>query len=94
MELKYHTCADVFYNEKGELYPNPIQSLEELENMYCEAISMYKILKEREEKFLSSNINEDDDLIFDLAMSNFNLENLIGSLEWKLDLKFLHEVNK
>ena len=55
---------------------------------------MYKILKEREEKFLSSNINEDDDLIFELAMSNFNLENLIGSLEWKLDLKFLHEVNK
>ena len=94
MELKYYTSADFFYDKNGELYPNPTQSLEELEKMYCDVVSKYKILKKKEAEFLASNMDEDDNLLLDTAFCTFNFVNYIDSLEWKIDLKILHEANK
>ncbi len=94
MELKYHTSADLFYDKNGVLYPNPTQSIAELEEMYCDAVSKYKISREKEAELLSNNVIEDDDLFFDIAMNNFNLESLISGLEWKIDLKLLHDANE
>ena len=94
MELKYHTSADFFYDKNGELYSNPNESLEELEKMYCEAVSKYKIAKKKEAVLLSSNKDEDDDSLLDIAFCTFNFANYIEGLEWKIDLKILHEANK
>ena len=94
MELKYHTSADFFYDKNGELYSNPNESLEELEKMYCEVVLKYKIAKKKEAELLSSNMDEDDDSLLDIAFGIFNFANYIESLEWKIDLKILHEANK
>ena len=93
MELKYHTCADFFYDKHGKLYPNLNESLEELEKMYCDAVSKYKIAKKKEAELLSSNMDEDDGSLLDIALSTFNFANYIESLEWKIDLKILHAAN-
>ena len=94
MGLKYHTSADFFYDKNGELYSNPNESLEELEKMYCEVVLKYKIAKKKEAELLSSNMDEDDDQLLDIAFGIFNFANYIESLEWKIDLKILHEANK
>ena len=93
MGLKYHTCADFFYDMNGELYPSPNESLEELEKMHCEVVLKYKIAKKKEAELLSSNMDEDDDSLLDIAFGTFNFANYIESLEWKIDLKILHEAN-
>lgn len=94
MKLKYHTCVDAFYDMNGDLYSNPNENLEELEKMYCEAVSKYKIVKKKEAELLSSNMDEDDDSLLDIAFGTFNFVNYIENLEWKIDLKILHEANK
>ncbi len=94
MELKYHTSADFFFDKNGKLYPNPNESLEELEKMYCDAVSKYKIAKKKEAKLFGSNQDENDDSLLDIAFCTFNFANYIESLEWKIDLKILHEANK
>ena len=94
MELKYHTSADFFYDKNGELYSNPNESLEELEKMYCEVVLKYKIAKKKEAKLFGSNQDENDDSLLDIAFCTFNFANYIESLEWKIDLKILHEANK
>ena len=41
MNLKYHTDSSVFYDKDGNLFPNPTQSLKELEMKYQEVITKY-----------------------------------------------------
>ena len=95
MELKYHTSADSFYDKNGVLYPNPTQSLEELEKMYCDTVSKYKIAKKKEAELLSTpNKDKDDDSLLNISLCSFNFVNYIESMEWKIDLKILHETNK
>ena len=84
MELRYHTNSDSFYDIDGNLYPNPTQTLDELEKQYQEAITKYKELK----TFCSTSGNECDE--FDKELLRFNLGNFIENLEWKIDLKLLH----
>ena len=49
--------------------------------------------KKKEAELLSSNMDEDDNLLLDTAFCTFNFVNYIESLEWKVDLKILHAAN-
>jgi hypothetical protein len=85
MILKYHTDSSIFYNKDGNLFPNPTQSLKELEMKYQEVITKYH---EIGSVYLSDS-NEFDR--FDIELLRFNLCNIIENLEWKIDLKLLHQ---
>ena len=41
MNLKYHTDTCIFYDKDGNLFPNPAQSLKELDMKYQEVITKY-----------------------------------------------------
>ena len=41
MNLKYHTDCSIFYDKDGNLFPNPAQSLKELDMKYQEVITKY-----------------------------------------------------
>ena len=84
-KLKYHTDNSTFYDKEGSLYPNPTQTIEELEKIHHEAITKYKSID-------VSHIpydNEYDE--FDKELLRFNLSNFIERIEWKIDLKLLHQ---
>ena len=85
MNLKYHTDSSVFYGKDGNLFPNPTQSLKELEMKCQEVITKYH---EMGSVYLSDS-NEFDR--FDIELLRFNLCNIIENLEWKIDLKLLHQ---
>ena len=85
MNLKYHTDSSIFYDKDGNLFPNPAQTLEELEIKYQEATTKYH---EIDSIHLLDN-NEYD--MFDIELLRFNLCNIIENLEWKIDLKLLHQ---
>ena len=85
MNLKYHTDSSIFYDKDGNLFPNPTQSLKELEMKYQEVITKYH---EIGSVYLSDS-NEFDR--FDIELLRFNLCNIIENLEWKIDLKLLHQ---
>jgi hypothetical protein len=85
MNLKYHTDTCIFYDKDGNLFPNPTQSLKELEMKYQEVITKYH---EIGSVYLSDS-NEFDR--FDIELLRFNLCNIIENLEWKIDLKLLHQ---
>ena len=42
MKLRYHADSSTFYDKDGKLFPNPAQTLEELETRRHEAIAKYK----------------------------------------------------
>ena len=85
MNLKYHTENSIFYDKDGNLFPNPAQSLKELEMKYQEVIKKYHEI----ESVHLSDSNEFDR--FDIELLRFNLCNIIENLEWKIDLKLLHQ---
>ena len=41
IKLKYHTDCSSFYDKNGGLFPNPTQTLEELEMKHQEVITKY-----------------------------------------------------
>ena len=85
MNLKYHTDSSIFYDKDGNLFPNPTQTLEELEMKHQEVITKYYKI---DSIHLLDN-NEYD--MFDIELLRFNLCNFIENLEWKIDLKLLHQ---
>lgn len=85
MNLKYHTDSSIFYDKDGNLFPIPSQSLKELEMKYHEAITKYHEIG----SVHFSDSNEFDR--FDIELLRFNLCNIIENLEWKIDLKLLHQ---
>ena len=83
MTLKYHIDKSIFYQKNGELFPEPTQTLEELEKIYKESIEKYHKIK-------SQQFSDSYDIL-DMELLRFNLGNFIENLEWKIDLKLLHQ---
>lgn len=88
MEFRYHSDASRFYNSEGHIYPEPKETLEDLEALLAEATQKLKSLPPS--KPASEYSDDDDDLLLDHGMARFNLCSLIENLEWKIDLKLLH----
>ena len=83
MSLKYYIDKSIFYQKNGELFPEPSQALEELEKIYKESIDKYHRIK-------SQHFSDNYDTL-DIELIRFNLGNFIENLEWKIDLKLLHQ---
>ena len=83
MTLRYHIDKSIFYQKNGELFPEPTQTLEELEKIYKESIEKYHKIK-------SQQFSDSYDIL-DIELLRFNLGNFIENLEWKIDLKLLHQ---
>ena len=88
MNLRFHTDPSVFYDQSGNLYPEPKETVEELEAKLKEACEKLKSLPKP--KPASEYSDDDDDIFFDLGMAWFNLCNYIENLEWKIDLKLFY----
>ena len=94
MNLRFHIAPSVFYDLSGKLYPEPKETLKELEAKLKEACEKLKSLPEPKQacEYSDDNDNDndnDDDLFFDLGLARFNLCSFIENLEWKIDLKLL-----
>lgn len=89
MNLRFHIDPSVFYDQSGKLYPEPKETLKELEAKLKEACEKLKSLPEPKQACEYSDDN-DDDLFFDLGLTRFNLCSFIENLEWKIDLKLLY----
>ena len=89
MNLRFHTDPSVFYDQGGYLYPEPKETLEELEAKFNDACEKLKALQKP--KSASEYTDDDDnDLFFDLGIARFNLCSFIENLEWKIDLKLFY----
>ena len=88
MKLRFHSDLSVFYNQSGDLYPKPKETVEELEAKLKEACEKLKSLQKP--KSASEYSDDDDDIFFDLGMARFNLCSYIENLEWKIDLKLFY----
>lgn len=88
MNLRFHTDPSVFYDQNGNLYPSPKETLEELEAKLNEACEKMKALPKP--KPPGEYTDDDDDLFFDLGIARFNLCSFIENLEWKIDLKLFY----
>ena len=88
MKLRFHSDLSAFYNQSGDLYPEPKETLEELEAKLKEACEKLKSLPKP--KPASEYSDEDDDIFFDLGMARFNLCSCIENLERKVDLKLFY----
>ena len=84
MKLRYHSDSAIFYDENGNLYPEPAETLETLEAKMEEACNKLKSLPSSAP--VDECTDDDDDLLFDIGMARFNLCSLIENLEWKIDL--------
>ena len=89
MNLRFHADLSVFYDHRGNLYPEPIETLKELEAKLKEACEKLKSLPKPKQACEYSDDN-DDDLFFDLGLARFNLCSFIENLEWKIDLKLFY----
>lgn len=89
--MRYHTDDSNFYDSEGSLYPEPTETLEELEAKLSEAVATWKALPKEKP---ASEYTDDDDLFFDIGTARFNLCNLIERLEELIDLKLLHQEKK
>ena len=89
MNLRFHSDLSVFYDQSGNLYPEPKETLKELEAKLKEACEKLKALPEPK---LASEYSDDDDddLFFDHDIARFNLCSFIENLEWKIDLKLFY----
>ena len=89
MNLRFHTDLSVFYDQSGNLYPEPKETLKELEAKLKEACGKLKSLPKPKLacEYFDDN---DDDLFFDLGLARFNLCSFIENLEWKIDLKLFY----
>lgn len=88
MKLRYHSDSSSFYDKDMNLYPEPKESLEELEVKLKEACERLKALQKP--KPASEYSDDDDDMFFDLGMARFNLCSYIENLERKIDLKLIY----
>ena len=79
IKLKYHTDCSSLYDKNGGLFPNPTQTLEELEMKHQEIITKYYKI----DSIHLLNNNEYD--MFDIELLRFNLCNIIENLEWKIE---------
>ena len=91
MKLRFHSDLSVFYNQSGDLYPEPKETVEELEAKLKEACEKLKSLPKA--KPAIEYTDDDDDILFDLGMARFNLCSYIENLELKIDLKLLYTIN-
>lgn len=89
MNLRFHTDLSVFYNQSGNLYPEPKETLKELEAKLKEACEKLKSLPKPKQAYEYSDDN-DDDLFFDLGLARFNLCSFNEYLECKIDLKLFY----
>lgn len=89
MSLKFHSDCSSFYNEAGALFPEPMETLEDLEVKLKDAHNRLLALP-KPKPASDYAANEDDDLTVDLGIARFNLCSFIENLEWKIDLKLLH----
>lgn len=87
MKLRYHSDSSSFYDKDMNLYPEPKESLEELEVKLKEACEKLKSLPNPKP---ASENTDDDDQFFDLGIARFNLCSYIENLEWKIDLKLVY----
>ena len=88
MKLRFHSDLSVFYDQSGDLYPEPKETVEELEAKLKEACEILKSLPKPEPAIAYTD--DDDDILFDLGMARFNLCSYIENLEWKVDLKLFY----
>lgn len=89
MNLRFHTDLSVFYDQSGNLYPEPKETLEDLETKLNDACEKLKALPKPKPVSEYSD-DADDDLFFDLGIARFNLCSFIENLEWKIDLKLFY----
>ena len=89
MNLRFHTDLSVFYDQSGNLYPEPKETLKELEAKLEEACEKLKSLPKSKPASEYSD-DDDDDLFFDLGIARFNLCSFIENLEWTIDLKLFY----
>lgn len=92
MKLRYHSDPSSFFDEAGNLYPEPTETIEILNQKLNEAHIKLKSLPAPQPACEYSD--EDDDMFFDLGIARFNLCNLIENLEWKIDLKLFYTGSK
>ena len=76
MKLRFHSDLSVFYNQSGDLYPEPKETVEELEAKLKEACEKLKSLPTP--KPAIENTDDDDDMLKS-QMNNFvQTDPLIG----------------
>ena len=87
MKLRYHSDFSSFYDGEKKLYPEPKETLEELETklkVACEKLNSLPKTKP------AGEYSDDEDMFLDLSVAKFNLCNFIENLEWKIDLKHFY----
>ena len=89
MKLRFYSDLSVFYDQGGNLYPEPKETIEELDDELKEACEKLKSLPKPKPAIKYSD-DDDDDIFFDLGMARFNLCSYIENLEWKIDLKLFY----
>jgi hypothetical protein len=89
MNLRFHTDPSVFYDQSGNLYPEPKETLEDLEAKLNYTNEKLKTLPKPKPASEYTD-DDDDDLFFDLGIARFNLCSFIENLEWKIDLKLFY----
>ena len=88
MKLRFHSDLSAFYNQGGDLYPEPKETVEELEAKLKEACEKLKSLPKP--KPANEYSDDDDEIFFDLGIARFNICSFIENLEWKIDLKLFY----
>ena len=88
MKLRFHSDLSAFYDQSGNLSPEPKETIEELEARLKEACEKLKSLQKPKPSI--EYTDGDDDILFDLGMARFNLCSYIENLEWKIDLKLFY----
>lgn len=88
MKLRYHSDFSSFYDGEKKLYPEPKETLEELETKLKEACEKLNSLPKT--KPASEYSDDDEDMFLDFSIARFNLCNFIETLEWKIDLKLFY----
>ena len=73
----------------SHLYPEPKETLEDLETKLNDASEKLKVLQKPKSASEYTD-DDDDDLFFYLGVARFNLCNFIENLEWKVDLKLFY----
>ena len=85
--MRFHISETSFY-EDGRLCPEPKETLEELETMYMGACNKLKALPR---EISADEFDENDIEALNVSMAHMNLCSYIDELEWKIDLKILHQ---
>ena len=89
MNLRFHTDLSVFYDQSGNLYPEPKETVEDLEAKLNDSSEKLKALPKPKPASEYSD-DDDDDLFFDHGVARFNLCSFVENLEWKIDLKLFY----